>query len=106
MATFTKKNWVTGETITDTKLNNEKGYYLLETDPNEMMDGFELQVGDLTEDDLLNVITYNDNHYYKAIYWDYNMIKNKYTNDANGSIEYYPSTGILKIAGNGGEPIG
>ena len=104
MATFTKKNWVTGETITDTKLNNEKGYYLLETDLND----FELQVGDLTEDDLLNIIICNGNYYNTVTYWTYtNMIENKYTNYMilNG-IEYYPSTGILKTALSDGGPIG
>lgn len=95
MATFTKKNWVTGETITDTKLNNEKGYYLLGIDLNDTS-GFELQVGDLTEDDLLNIILHEDNNYFSKIAsWNYNMLENKYV---NGSMEYYPSTGILKTA--------
>lgn len=96
MATFTKKNWITGETITDTKLNNEKGYYLLETSLNDL-NSFELQVGDLTEDDLLNIIVHNDNYYDRILYWTYNMIENKYIYDMIGNgIEYYPSTGILK----------
>lgn len=101
MATFTKKNWITGETITDTKLNNEKGYYLLEFN----LDGFELQVGTLTDDDLLNIIAYNGTQCCRVTYWKYDS--NMYTcslpySMTDSIIEYHPSTGILKTVDNGG----
>lgn len=104
MATFTKKNWITGETITDTKLNNEKGYYLLEIDLNNT-NGFELQVGDLTEDDLLNII-YSDKGNYFSRMLSWNIFESKYTcNTVAGNVAYYPSTGILKNPDGSSEPV-
>ena len=102
MATFTKRNWITGEVITDTKLNNEKGYCLLETDNFNL----ELQVGMLTIDDLLNIIEHfndGDNEdWTKLNDWTYDSSNNYYY--CSQSLYYNPSTGML-YRGDNIEPV-